>query len=435
VRRGFLIIVGIILIVAVVVLMWWLPAYRENELQKQISAIESMEDLTAKKEAALDFLLVNQMSDRRILLRALDAAVEANEGEADKRQLVDLYQQLYEQDLTSWLHYRIMARLDRGLMEIGTPESVERAEGLARDLIEARDAPMEPYQWMVYYHSRSDLTNPELTLQVALAAEYATDRVENGGWPRILGTAYSAILDGIMKKQGLDAALSHAELLGDQTESPQALAALDATVYDISVTDDKERAVEAATAMSELEGLTAYEPLNRVAYDMAERGLAPDIAVTLSEMALMHTSSAYDSVMVLDTVGWSYYAAGEPEKAAEYLRTAVNRMDETLTMDNEIVQHLLTAYDSAGMRDEEIDLLARIASRSVDADDPARRRLRELLIERDGNADAMDSIIAGLRYEGVEMAPAFDLPDRSGRMVSLDSMRGDIIVLCFWSYG
>jgi hypothetical protein len=181
VRRGFLIIVGIILIVGVVVLMWWLPAYRENELQKQIAAIESMEDLTAKKEAALDFLLVNQMSDRSILLRALDAAVQAYEGEENNQQLVDVYQQLYDQDLTPWLHYRIMARLDRGLMEIGTPESVARAEGLAHDLIEARDAPMEPYQWMVYYHSRSELTDPELTLQVALAAAYASDRVENGG--------------------------------------------------------------------------------------------------------------------------------------------------------------------------------------------------------------------------------------------------------------
>jgi lipopolysaccharide biosynthesis regulator YciM len=206
-------------------------------------------------------------------------------------------------------------------------------------------------------------------------------------------------------------------------------------VYGISVTDDKERAIAAATAMTELEGLTDSEPLNRIAYDMAERGLAPDVAITLSEMALMHASSAYDSVMVLDTVGWAYYAAGEPAKAADYLLSAVDKMDETLTMDNEIVQHLLTAYQSAGMRDEEIDLLAAIASRSVDANDPARRRLRELLIERDGNADAMDTIIAGLRYEGVETAPAFSLPDRSGRMVSLDSMKGDILVVCFWSYG
>jgi len=40
-------------------------------------------------------------------------------------------------------------------------------------------------------------------------------------------------------------------------------------------------------------------------------------------------------------------------------------MDETLTSDNETVQHLLTAYDSAGMADDAIDLLAMVAARSV----------------------------------------------------------------------
>jgi hypothetical protein len=99
------------------------------------------------------------------------------------------------------------------------------------------------------------------------------------------------------------------------------------------------------------------------------------------------------------------------------------------------VQHLITAYESGGMKDEAIDLLAIIAARSVDADDPAREKLAQMLVERDGSAEAMESLIAGLRYEGVETAPAFELPDRSGAMVSLESMKGDILVLAFWSYG
>jgi hypothetical protein len=435
VRRGFLLIVGIILIVGVVVLMWWLPAYRESELTKQIAAIEAMEDLTARKEAALDFLLVNHMSDRELLLRALDAAVDVHRGDEDKEPLIELFQQLYDEKLTPWLHYRVMARLDRGLVELGTPESIERAEGLARTLIEAKNAPMEVYHWMVYFHGRSELTNPELTLRVAIAAENATDRVEYGMWPNILDMAYGSLLKGILNEQGIDAALSKAELLASQTESPQALAALDAGIYDITVAEDPERAVAAARAMSELTDLAGSEPLNRIAYDMAERDLAPDIAIQLAETALGLASSAYDSVMVLDTAGWAHYAAGNYEEAASFLRKAVDMLDETPTMENETVQHLLTAYESGDMSDEAIEVLGMIAARSVDADDPSRKKLAELLIERDGNADAMEQLIDGLRYAGAEMAPDFELPDRSGRMVSLESMRGDIVVLCFWSYG
>ena len=47
----------------------------------------------------------------------------------------------------------------------------------------------------------------------------------------------------------------------------------------------------------------------------------------------------------------------------------------------------------------------------------------------------MDSLVAGLRYEGVQMAPDFTLNDRSGNNISLEDLKGDILVLNFWSYG
>ncbi|MEA3409841.1 MAG: redoxin domain-containing protein, partial [Candidatus Eisenbacteria bacterium] len=225
------------------------------------------------------------------------------------------------------------------------------------------------------------------------------------------------------------------ELLAGQTELPMAIAALNAAVYDIAITENEGRAIEAAQVMAKLDGLSGSEPMNRIAYDMAERGLAPDVAVALSKKALAFASSRYDSTMILDTVGWAYYAAGDYAEAASYLSTAVDLMDETLTSDNETVQHLLTAYDSGGMTDETIDLLATIAARSVDADDPARRNLAALLVERDGDASAMEELMTGLRYEGVKAAPAFSIRTADGETVSLDSFRGDILVLNFWSYG
>ncbi len=434
-RRGFLVTIAVIVVVAAVVFMWWLPAYREAELQKQVVAIETMEDLTARKEAALIFLVDNQMADRELLLRALDAAASEFRGDDDTESVIELYEGLHAQDLTPWLRYRIIARLDRALIETGDAAHAARAEDLARAILEVNDAPMEPYHWMVYSHQRSDYTNPELILSVALAAEKATDRDEYGMWGSMLDMAYGKLLTSVVEEQGLAAALAHSELLAGQTELPMAIAALNASVYDIAIAEDEGRAVEAAMAMAELDGLTGFDPMNRIAYDMAERGLAPDVAVALSKKALVFASSSYDSTMVLDTVGWAHYAAGDYAEAAGYLKTAVELMDETLTSDNETVQHLLTAYDSGGMTDEAIDLLAIVAARSVDADDPARRNLAALLVVRDGDASAMEELVAGLRYKGVKAAPAFRLSGADGETVNLDSFSGDILVLNFWSYG
>jgi len=423
------------MVVAAVVFMWWLPAYRESELQKQVEAIETMEDLTAKKEAALIFLVNNQMADRELLLRALDAAASEFRGVEDTESVIELYEALYTENLTAWLRYRIIARLDRALIETEDPARVERAEDLARAILEVNDAPMEPYHWMVYFHQRSEHTNPELILRVALAAEKATDRDEYGMWGSMLDMAYGKLLTAVVEEQGFEAALARVELLAGQTELPMAIAALNAAVYDIAISEDEGRAVEAAIAMAELDGLTDSDPMNRIAYDMAERGLAPDVAVALSKKALAFASSRYDSTMVLDTVGWAHYAAGDYAEAAGYLKAAVVLMDETLTSDNETVQHLLTAYDSGGMTDEAIDLLAVVAAKSVDADDPARRDLAALLVRRDGDASAMEELLADLRYEGVKAAPAFRLRTADGETISLDSFSGDILVLNFWSDG
>lgn len=434
-RRGFLVALGAVIVLAVLVFAWWLPTYRETELQNQIASIEAMEDLAAKKEAALGFLLDNQMAEREVLLRALDAATEVHSDSEDKEPLIQLFQDLYDQDLTPWLHYRVMARLDRGLMELGTPESVARAEGVARDILDVDDAPMETYHWIVYFHQASDLADPELTVDVALAAVNAIDRDEYGMWPQMLSMAYTKLVGSVHEDDGLEAAVALAEALAGQTDNPSALAALNAAVFRAAVEEDEDTAVAAAQAIAELDGLTSSDPSNGIAYDMAERGLAPEVAIALGMQALEHAASRYDSTMVLDTVGWAYYAAGDFEEAAGYLRAAVRLMDETPTYDNETIQHLLAAYDGGAMVDEAIDFLVRVVAKSVDEDDPARARLSELLVRRDGSDEAIAAMIAEHRYDGTEPAPAFNLESRTGEMVSLEGLKGDILVVCFWSYG
>jgi tetratricopeptide (TPR) repeat protein len=435
VRKGFLISLGVVVILAIVASAWWLPAYRESKLQNQIASIEAMEDLAAKKEAALGFLLGNQMADRRVLLRALDAATDVHRDSEDKEPLIELFQNLYEQDLTPWLHYRVMARLDRGLMELGTAESVARAEEVAREILDVDDAPMETYHWIVYFHQASDLADPELTVDVALAAWNAIDRDEYGMWPQMLNMAYTRLVGSVHEDEGLAAAVTLAETLAGRTDNPSALAALNAAVFRAAIEEDEDTAVAAAQAIAELEGLTSSDPMNGIAYDMAERGLAPEVAIALGRQALEHAASRYDSTMVLDTVGWAYYAAGDFEEASGYLRAAVRLMDETPTYHNETIQHLLAAYDGGAMVDEAIDFLALVVAKSVDEDDPARARLSELLVGRDGSDEAIAAMITEHRYDGTEQAPSFNLESRTGEMVSLEGLKGDILVVCFWSYG
>jgi len=230
VRRGFLVTFGVIVIIAVAVFMWWLPAYRDSELQKQVEAIEAMEDLTTKKEAALLFLVENRMADREVLLRALDVAAADLREADDKEPLIALYQGLHRQNLTPWLRYRIIARLDRALIETEEAASAQKAEDLAREMLDVTDAPMEPYHWMVYFHQRSEHTDPELTLQVALAAERATDRDEYGMWGSMLDMAYRKLVGSVGEEQGLGKGVSRSRRLGEQTQHRWALVALNASV-------------------------------------------------------------------------------------------------------------------------------------------------------------------------------------------------------------
>ncbi len=434
-RRGFLVTLGVIIILGFVIFVWWLPAFREAEIRNQISAIEAMENLTARKDAALSFLLENQLADREILLRALDAAADEFRDAEDKEPLIALYEGLYDQELTSWLRYRIISRLDRVLMEMDTEESVAKAEELAKEMLKVTDAPLEPYSWIVYFHSQSEFANPELTLKVALAAEKAIDMDETDYWPMMLDMSFGAVLNSVAEEQGVAAAVSRAGLLEAQTESQPALSSLYASVFGLTVDEDEEEAIKAAAKMAQLTDVGSSEPSNRIAYDMAERGLAPDVAVKLSMLALEHASSRFDSTMVLDTVGWAHYAAGDYEVAASHLKAAIDLMDETLTFENGMVQHLLTAYDTGGMTGEAIDLLSLVVARSVMEDDPARTQLSELLVARDGTDDAMEAMVVERRYEGLSQAPDFVLKNRDGELVDLEDLKGDILLVCFWSYG
>jgi tetratricopeptide (TPR) repeat protein len=175
--------------------------------------------------------------------------------------------------------------------------------------------------------------------------------------------------------------------------------------------------------------------MNDVAYDLATRDLAPDVAVELAEAALVLAPSRYDSVLVLDTAGWARYRAGDHAAAVAHLSKAFSMLDETPSFGNEIVAHLVTSYKAAGKTDEAIDLLALLVARSVDPADPARAELSALLRKRDGSDAAMKDLVAAKADLGLSPAPDFALAGGDGKTVTLAGLRGNVVLVCFWSYG
>jgi len=306
---------------------------------------------------------------------------------------------------------------------------------LVRETLAAGGYPATTYLYMAWQHASNQNVDPRTTVDLALAGAALGDSATAGEWPGVLDRAYASLLWSIAKDRGPEAALAAADSVVGVADDPLVAGVLYANIYRLLVEENAPGAVSAARSLASLPGFRGYSVMNEVAYDLAVRDLAPDVAVGLAESALALAPSRYDSVMILDTAGWAQYRAGRHDRAVEHLAKAFSMLDETPSYANEIVQHLVTAYAAAGRRDEAIDLLALLVARSVDPNDPARAELSALLTRRDGNDAAMKDLVAAKASEGLEAAPAFDLPDESGETVSLEGLRGNVVLVCFWSYG
>jgi len=431
------VVIVIVIIVAAVVasVFWWMPNARRGALERRVGEVEAIEDLAERQGAAIAFAVENPTADPSLLERAYSSVAGQLESEGATGKLVVFHERFLDMGLRPEPHYTILAELDRILIETGDPTHAERAEELARELIAVDDAPIMPYLWLTYFHGQSEFTDQRLRLDVALAGERATDRDGSDDWAMALDMAYGGYLGSIAEHEGLIEAIVQARELVDDAPHPLAEAAIHTNVYALAVEMEDEVAVDAARALSETEQHGDWAFRNRVAYSLAEHGLDPELSVALAEQALGLVSDNYSRAYVLDTAGWAHYVAGNYEAAVGYLEDAVGMFDETPTSDDEVVHHLLTAYDAAGRDDDAIDFLALLAARSVIADDPVRERLAALLIERDGTAEHVDRLVTERRYDGVEEASEFALPDRGGNTVALADLRGDIAVVCFFSYG
>ncbi len=405
------------------------------ELEQGLADLAAIENAGERADRVVAFIIDNADMPDDLMESATDAAVAAAEEAGGADAVIGVWEKLYAAEAPPERHYNAMARLDRSLIETDDPDRIAEAEELARELLMSDDAPSMPYLWIAWFHSGSEFTDKELAAEVALAGSRNTDEDDAEQWPSMIERAYGALFDEVAMRDGLDGALARALTLVGETNDPIVAGALNANIYRLAIDEEPEIAADAARALVEAEGFTGANILNSIAYDMAEREFEPTLAVRMSERALALAPSRGDSVNILDTVGWAHYRSGDEAAAAENLELALSLSDATPSSGDAVVQHLLEVYSTGDMDARAIDLLALVVSRSVDADDPARADLESMLVQRDGNAAALEELVAAKRYQGVKDAPPFALPDRSGEIVELAALQGDVLLLCFWSYG
>lgn len=424
----------VVIVVVAVAAIWGWPRLRAAQVEKAVLAIESVEDATERADKAIAFLEAHPKLPEELRASVFMAGLRGaqEQGGAAPVQFCDRVMRL---DMPMAARGTVIASLDRALLDTGDPDDAARADSLARDAAKAGRYPAGSYLRMVWQHVRSSMSDPWTAVELAVAGAALKDTTMADEWPGALDSAYGGVLNSIAREGGLDAVLAVTDSVLSRAVDPMVPGAIYANLYRLMVEEDTEAAVGAAQSLLMLRDYRGGSVLNDVAYDMAERNLAPDVAVRLAEASLALASSRYDSIGVLDTAGWAHHRAGNGARAVEHLAKAFSMLDETPSYQNEIVAHLAVAYEAAGKTDDAIGLLALLVSRSVDPQDPARAELSRLLKKRDGNDDAFKSLVESKLAEVVETAPEFALKDRAGKTVTLAGLRGNVVVVCFWSYG
>jgi tetratricopeptide (TPR) repeat protein len=411
----------------------------EDPLQAAASTISEIADPGQRAAAARAFLAEHPAADPTILGGVASDFLYALSQHRGPEVAIAAADSMTAVGLPDYVRASVEGYLATELLGIGTPDNMARAEAISRRLLD--EDIDHPYaytflasQWLRALGDENKNVGPWLPLDLALKG---SEKAEEG-WTEyadmVLGRAYGAVFERVEERGGHQAILAIADSLLALTKSPDGAAHIRRALYDATVEDDPEAAVAIAEAVeASMNRMTGGDVLNSIAYDLAERDLAPGLAVSLAERALELAKSKWDSVYILDTVGWAQHKAGDDPLAAAALNRALDLAGEDPTYGDETLQHLLAVYDTEGDLDGSIELLVRVAARSLDPD--AVDALRQKLIARDGNADNLDRLLTENRYAGIEPAPAFALPDRSGEVVALDDLRGRVSLVCFWSYG
>ena len=425
--------------------IWASNAHESAALDRELAGIWEIEDPGIAFDAAVGFIQRHEDLDEsragEAVLFLADTAFEA--GEIDG--LVAALDSLRASPLPDVVISHLGAQLHDALVirTIMSPTEgdVPRANEIACELLLVNDLSAEAYRMMASLRAgilsdSPDISDHWLTVSLARKADVAVDGDAAAERTFSLDSAYSVLLGHVSATRGLDTAFALADSIAGSGPDPTLAAVMEAARYRIAVDSEPERALAAARRFASSGAAVDYWYIPfAIGYDVRERELDLDVALSLAEWSLSLSPSRRESAVTHDAVGWTHHLMGDQGRAREHLEASVVRLRSAPTLDDSSVRHLLAVYEDAGANQDAIELLATVVARSVLPNEEAREKLRELLVEAGGAPDDVPALIESHRYAGVERAPDFTVAYASGGTVSLGELRGRIVLVNLWSYG
>lgn len=417
--------------------------------------IERAAALSAPQERIAALVDIAQNADGLATeqLKAIsDGISNAAYDEGETGRLVVVCDSLLALPLPKELAYRLTAELHGGLVIQGYYAEDdqlpywERASEIARGLLAGDDVPPDVRLQVAGFHgyalgfapveeilaSRDHWTPYELAAKGFNCIEGPVST----GDAAIVSTSLGWALGRIAESYGAERAIAITDSLLAEKPCPSLRAVILEQRYWVAVDSEPELAVAAAKEFLEVGRHPELWPLLRsVSLDLSSRELAPETALDLADAAMGLVESRRDSGSVFFAVGAAELALSHPDKAATALEMAAARGDEEPELDSPQVASLLSAYEASSQSEKAIDLLARLIAHSVLPNEAAREKLAALLEAQGRSRDEISAIVESQRYAGVSQAHDFTLVDRDGNDVSLTGLRGNVVLLCFWSYG
>jgi tetratricopeptide (TPR) repeat protein len=447
----------IIIFVAAAAITYGVTTSRRARLEAGIEAnIEAAGEMSEASEQIAAYIAIAQNNDslkteqiQSISDGIAQVAYDTGEGKG----LVAACDSLLALELPAELGHRLTAELHSGLVIQGYYEEEggrlpywKRASEVARGLLEDDGVPPDVLLGVASFHGYSlDFVQPEEVL--AVRDHWLPYDLASKGFNCLDGpvtTSDTAIMSGALggalgrtsEAYGVERSISVTDSLLALDPCPSMRTIVLENRYVIAVDHDPDIAILAAREISDIGRRPGMWPLLRaVSLDMAERKLDPHLAVELSEAAMGLVEDRADSGRVFFALGQAQRAAGNLDEAAAALDIALAADDEVPELDDPRVEALLEVYEEAGDSDGAIDLLSRLMARSVTPNEGIEVGLGELLDAAGRSRDEIPALMEARRYAGVRQAPDFTLVDRAGADVSLTSLRGNVVLLCFWSYG
>ncbi|MFH0778881.1 MAG: hypothetical protein V2A71_09670 [Candidatus Eisenbacteria bacterium] len=190
--------------------------------------------------------------------------------------------------------------------------------------------------------------------------------------------------------------------------------------------------IDSAIAVAEAAlGLPMKDPsaFNEMCYDLAERGVRPELAVELGRRAVVLAKEETDRIYCYDSLGWAYFRAGKLAEAETALLEAKKAMGDDA--DETTLKHLAEVQLAVGKTAEGVDTYLDIMS--VGEFEETRAKLDSLYVLTRGSSEALESDIRARRQKRMTPAPDFTLADMKGDKMSLSSFRGKVVALNFMS--